>query len=74
MALRFEPGSIELARAVGGPRALQTGPVRGKRDWHSHDRVLPTGDYRRPGIGKDFGREACLADRRSKSALIDLRG
>ena len=35
------------------------------------DFILPTGGYKQSGIGKDLGREAVLANLRSKSVLID---
>ena len=61
-----------LARAVRVTRALQAGTVWVNRYSRSRDHILPTGGYKRSGIGKDLGREAYLANRKTKSVLISL--
>lgn len=38
----------------------------------SQDHILPTGGSKGSGLGKDLGREAFLANRRTTSVLIDL--
>jgi aldehyde dehydrogenase (NAD+) len=62
----------DLSRAIRVTKALQAGTVWVNRYGRSRDHILPTGGYRHSGIGKDLGREAYLANRKSKSVLIDL--
>lgn len=62
----------DLSRALRCTRALQAGTVWVNRYSRSRDHILPTGGYKRSGIGKDLGREAYLANRKSKSVLIAL--
>lgn len=62
----------DLSRALRLTRRLQAGTVWVNRYGRSRDHILPTGGYKRSGIGKDLGREAYLANRRSKSVLIGL--
>ncbi|GAB1584676.1 aldehyde dehydrogenase family protein [Phyllobacterium phragmitis] len=62
----------DLSRAIRVTKALQAGTVWVNRYGRSRDHILPTGGYKRSGIGKDLGREAYLANRKSKSVLIDL--
>lgn len=62
----------DLSRAIRMTRAIETGTVWVNRYGRSRDHVLPTGGYKSSGIGKDLGREAYHANRRSKSVLIDL--
>lgn len=62
----------DLSRALRVTRQLQTGTVWVNRYGRSRDHILPTGGYKRSGIGKDLGREAYHANRRSKSVLIGL--
>ncbi|TGS08425.1 aldehyde dehydrogenase family protein, partial [Mesorhizobium sp. M2E.F.Ca.ET.209.01.1.1] len=50
----------------------EAGTVWVNRYSRSRDHILPTGGYKRSGIGKDLGREAYLANRRTKSVLISL--
>ena len=38
----------------------------------SRDHILPTGGYKSSGIGKDLGREAYLANRKSKACSSTL--
>ncbi|WP_237152203.1 aldehyde dehydrogenase family protein [Oryzibacter oryziterrae] len=62
----------DLTRALRITRALEAGTVWVNRYSRSRDHILPTGGYKRSGIGKDLGREAYHANRRSKSVLIGL--
>jgi aldehyde dehydrogenase (NAD+) len=62
----------DLSRALRVTKALQAGTVWVNRYGRSRDHILPTGGYKSSGIGKDLGREAYLANRKSKSVLIDL--
>ncbi|MBD9529937.1 aldehyde dehydrogenase [Paracoccus sp. PAR01] len=62
----------DLSRAIRVTRALQAGTVWVNRYGRSRDHILPTGGYKSSGLGKDLGREAYHANRRSKSVLIDL--
>lgn len=52
--------------------SLQAGTVWVNRYGRSRDHILPTGGWKASGLGKDLGREAYLANRRTKSVLIDL--
>ena len=62
----------DLSRAIRVTKRLQAGTIWVNRYNRSRDHILPTGGYKRSGIGKDLGREAYLANRKSKSVLIDL--
>jgi aldehyde dehydrogenase (NAD+) len=62
----------DLSRAIRITKALQAGTVWVNRYGRSRDHILPTGGYKRSGIGKDLGREAYLANCKTKSVLIDL--
>lgn len=62
----------DLSRALRLTRALQAGTIWVNRYNRSRDHILPTGGYKRSGLGKDLGREAYLANRKSKSVLIGL--
>ena len=53
----------DLSRALRVTRRLQAGTVWVNRYGRSRDHILPTGGYKRSGIGKDLGREAYLANR-----------
>ncbi|MCF3642471.1 aldehyde dehydrogenase family protein [Rhizobium sp. TRM95111] len=61
-----------LSRAIRLTRRLQAGTVWVNRYGRSRDHILPTGGYKQSGIGKDLGREAFRANRKSKSVLISL--
>ncbi|MBX5153994.1 aldehyde dehydrogenase [Rhizobium sp. L9] len=63
----------DLNRAIRTTRRLQAGTVWVNRYSRSRDHILPTGGYKRSGIGKDLGREAYHANRKSKSVLINLQ-
>lgn len=62
----------DVSRALRLSRLLQAGTVWVNRYNRSRDHILPTGGYKRSGIGKDLGRDAYLANRKSKSVLIGL--
>ncbi len=62
----------DLSRAIRMTRALQAGTIWVNRYSRSRDHILPTGGYKQSGIGKDLGREAYLANRKTKSVLIGL--
>ncbi|MGF6177348.1 aldehyde dehydrogenase family protein [Ensifer sp. 4252] len=62
----------DLSRALRLTRLLQAGTIWVNRYSRSRDHILPTGGYKRSGVGKDLGREAYQANRKSKSVLISL--
>ncbi|WP_429932401.1 aldehyde dehydrogenase family protein [Agrobacterium vitis] len=62
----------DISRALRLTRSLQAGTVWVNRYGRSRDHILPTGGYKQSGIGKDLGREAYHANRKSKSVLIGL--
>lgn len=62
----------DLSRALRAINHLQAGTVWVNRYGRSRDHILPTGGYKQSGLGKDLGREAYLANRKSKSVLIAL--
>ncbi|MBY2915371.1 aldehyde dehydrogenase family protein [Rhizobium leguminosarum] len=62
----------DLSRAIRLTRRLQAGTIWVNRYGRSRDHILPTGGYKQSGIGKDLGREAYLANRKTKSVLIGL--
>ena len=64
----------DVSRAMRITRALPAGTVWVNRYGRSRDHILPTGGYKHSGIGKDLGREAYHANRRSKSVLIHIGG
>lgn len=64
--------TADLSRTIRLARKLEAGTVWVNRYRRSRDHILPTGGYKRSGIGKDLGREAYHANRRTKSVLISL--
>lgn len=64
--------TADLNRALRCVRGLEAGTVWVNRYGRSDDYVIPTGGYKRSGIGKDLGRQAYEANLRFKSVLIDL--
>lgn len=62
----------DLSRAMRLTRRLEAGTVWVNRYGRSRDHILPTGGWKASGLGKDLGREAYVASRRTKSVLIDL--
>ena len=64
--------TADLNRALRCVRSLEAGTVWVNRYGRSDDYVIPTGGYKRSGIGKDLGRQAYEANLRFKSVLLDL--
>lgn len=62
----------DLSRAIRLSRRIQAGTIWVNRYSRSRDHILPTGGYKRSGLGKDLGLEAYVANRKSKSVLIGL--
>jgi aldehyde dehydrogenase (NAD+) len=62
----------DLSRALKSLERIEAGTIWINRYGRSRDHILPTGGYKSSGIGKDLGRDAYHANRRSKSVLIDL--
>lgn len=62
----------DFGRALRLSRRLEAGTVWVNRYGRSRDHILPTGGWKASGLGKDLGREAYSANRRTKSVLIDL--
>jgi aldehyde dehydrogenase (NAD+) len=62
----------DLNRAIRATRALEAGTVWVNRYGRSNDFMLPTGGFKQSGVGKDLGREAYMANLRSKAALIQI--
>ncbi|HEX7852269.1 MAG TPA: aldehyde dehydrogenase family protein [Sphingobium sp.] len=62
----------DLNRAMRATRALDAGTVWVNRYGRSNDFMLPTGGFKQSGIGKDLGKEAYMANLKSKAALIQL--
>jgi aldehyde dehydrogenase (NAD+) len=63
----------DVSRVMRITRALPAGTVWVNRYGRSRDHILPTGGYKHSGIGKDLGREAYHANRRSKTVLIHVQ-
>jgi aldehyde dehydrogenase (NAD+) len=64
--------TAHIGRALRFARQLEAGTVWVNRYGRSNDYVIPTGGYKRSGIGKDLGRQAYEANLRFKSVLIDF--
>ncbi|WP_106477846.1 aldehyde dehydrogenase family protein [Phytohalomonas tamaricis] len=64
--------TADLGRALRAVRKLSAGTVWVNRYGRSNDYILPTGGYKRSGIGRDLGRAAFEANLHHKSVLIDL--
>lgn len=64
--------TADLGRALRAVRKLEVGTVWINRYGRSADFIIPTGGYKRSGIGKDLGRAAYEANLRFKSVLIDI--
>ncbi|HEY2020163.1 aldehyde dehydrogenase family protein [Paraburkholderia sp.] len=65
--------TADIGRALRLVRALEAGTVWVNRYGRSDDFMIPTGGYKRSGIGKDLGRQGYEAHLRFKSVLIDTR-
>jgi aldehyde dehydrogenase (NAD+) len=66
--------TADIGRALRFVRALEAGTVWVNRYGRTNDFMIPTGGYKRSGIGKDLGRQGYEAHLRFKSVLIDTRG
>jgi aldehyde dehydrogenase (NAD+) len=62
----------DLGRGLRAIRQLQAGTVWVNRYSRTLDFILPTGGYKRSGLGKDLGRQAVEQNLRHKTALIDI--
>ncbi|WP_183380811.1 MULTISPECIES: aldehyde dehydrogenase [unclassified Herbaspirillum] len=62
----------DLNRALRMARTLEAGTVWINRYGRSNDFIIPTGGYKRSGMGKDLGRQAFEANLRIKSVLVDF--
>ena len=65
--------TADIGRALRLVRALEAGTVWVNRYGRTNDFAMPTGGYKRSGIGKDLGRLGYEAHLRFKSVLIDTR-
>ena len=65
--------TADLGRALRFVRGIEAGTVWVNRYGRTSDFIIPTGGYKRSGIGKDLGRQAYEANLRFKSVLIDMR-
>jgi aldehyde dehydrogenase (NAD+) len=64
--------TADIGRAMRLARAIEAGTVWINRYGRSADYVIPTGGYKRSGIGKDLGRQAFEANLHFKSVLVDF--
>ncbi|WP_020651443.1 aldehyde dehydrogenase family protein [Massilia niastensis] len=64
--------TADIGRALRFVRKLEAGTVWVNRYGRSADYVIPTGGFKRSGVGKDLGRQAYEANLRFKSVLIDF--
>ncbi len=64
--------TADIGRALRMARGIEAGTVWINRYGRSSDYVIPTGGYKRSGIGKDLGRQAYEANLRIKSVLVDF--
>jgi aldehyde dehydrogenase (NAD+) len=62
----------DASRALRAVRRLEAGTVWVNRYGRSNDFILPTGGYKKSGIGKDLGRAAFEANLKYKTALIEF--
>ncbi|MGF1630847.1 MAG: aldehyde dehydrogenase family protein [Kiloniellaceae bacterium] len=62
----------DLGRALRLSRRIEAGTVWINRYGRSRDHILPTGGWKASGLGKDLGREAYHASRRTKAVLAEL--
>ncbi|TGD95837.1 aldehyde dehydrogenase family protein [Methylobacterium nonmethylotrophicum] len=60
----------DIGKAMRAMRRIQAGTVWINRYGRTADFVVPTGGFKRSGIGKDLGRQAVEANLRHKSVLI----
>ena len=64
--------TANLGRALRFAHQLEAGTVWVNRYGRTDDFVIPTGGFKRSGMGKDLGRQAYEANLRFKSVLIDF--
>ncbi|MFS2025456.1 aldehyde dehydrogenase family protein [Massilia sp. CT11-137] len=64
--------TADIGRALRLARGIEAGTVWINRYGRTADYVIPTGGYKRSGIGKDLGRQAYEANLRHKSVLVDF--
>ncbi|HZX25728.1 MAG TPA: aldehyde dehydrogenase family protein, partial [Telluria sp.] len=64
--------TADIGRAMRLARGIEAGTVWINRYGRSSDYVIPTGGYKRSGIGKDLGRQAYEANLHFKSVLVDF--
>jgi aldehyde dehydrogenase (NAD+) len=64
--------TANLNRALRFAHQLEAGTVWVNRYGRTDDFVIPTGGFKRSGMGKDLGRQAYEANLRFKSVLIDF--
>ena len=64
--------TADISRALRCARGIEAGTVWVNRYGRSDDYVIPTGGYKRSGIGKDLGKQSYEANLRFKSVLIDI--
>jgi aldehyde dehydrogenase (NAD+) len=64
--------TADIGRAMRLARGIEAGTVWINRYGRSADYVIPTGGYKRSGIGKDLGRQAYEANLHFKSVLVDF--
>lgn len=62
----------DVARTLRAVRTIEAGTIWVNRYGRSNDFILPTGGYKKSGIGKDLGRQAYEANLKTKTALIEL--
>jgi aldehyde dehydrogenase (NAD+) len=65
--------TADIGRALRMVRGIEAGTVWVNRYGRTSDFVIPTGGYKRSGIGKDLGKQAYEANLRFKSVLIDIQ-
>jgi aldehyde dehydrogenase (NAD+) len=64
--------TADIGRALRCARELEAGTVWINRYGRSDDYVLPTGGFKRSGMGKDLGRQSYEANLRYKTVLVDF--
>ncbi len=64
--------TADISRALRFVRGIEAGTVWVNRYGRSDDYIIPTGGFKRSGMGKDLGRQAYESNLRYKSVLIDF--
>ena len=65
-------GPVQTFREEEEALSLADHPTYGLAAGRSRDHIQPTGGNKQSGIGKDLGRKAYFASRKSKSVLVSL--